>query len=162
MGFEPTTSSMPSRRAPNCATAPPEVTIYASTFGKVRLRAVSWDKPSGIFAQTGEKTMRGWSRARSQADSPVPGNNAHREGEGRVRRAVPWNTGKRYLSRPSPTRKQFPRSRRETGIVRDFVRSAAGWAAMLAPLLLLWPGGTLDFICVPWYIPTLVCRGGYA
>jgi hypothetical protein len=24
MGFEPTTSSMPSRRAPNCATAPPE------------------------------------------------------------------------------------------------------------------------------------------
>jgi hypothetical protein len=23
MGFEPTTSSMPSRRAPNCATAPP-------------------------------------------------------------------------------------------------------------------------------------------
>src|SRR6202021_1918233 len=25
MGFEPTTSSMPSRRAPNCATAPPGV-----------------------------------------------------------------------------------------------------------------------------------------
>ncbi len=24
MGFEPTTSSMPSRRAPNCATAPPK------------------------------------------------------------------------------------------------------------------------------------------
>jgi hypothetical protein len=24
MGFEPTTSSMPSRRAPNCATAPHE------------------------------------------------------------------------------------------------------------------------------------------
>ena len=24
MGFEPTTSSMPSRRAPSCATAPPE------------------------------------------------------------------------------------------------------------------------------------------
>jgi hypothetical protein len=26
MGFEPTTSSMPSRRAPNCATAPPQDT----------------------------------------------------------------------------------------------------------------------------------------
>jgi hypothetical protein len=26
MGFEPTTSSMPSRRAPNCATAPPKET----------------------------------------------------------------------------------------------------------------------------------------
>ena len=25
MGFEPTTSSMPSRRAPSCATAPPKV-----------------------------------------------------------------------------------------------------------------------------------------
>ena len=30
MGFEPTTSSMPSRRAPNCATAPPE-DIFNST-----------------------------------------------------------------------------------------------------------------------------------
>jgi hypothetical protein len=28
MGFEPTTSSMPSRRAPNCATAPPESYLY--------------------------------------------------------------------------------------------------------------------------------------
>ena len=27
MGFEPTTSSMPSRRAPNCATAPPIVIV---------------------------------------------------------------------------------------------------------------------------------------
>ncbi len=27
MGFEPTASSMPSRRAPNCATAPPEMEI---------------------------------------------------------------------------------------------------------------------------------------
>ncbi len=27
MGFEPTTSSMPSRRAPNCATAPPKVAM---------------------------------------------------------------------------------------------------------------------------------------
>src|SRR5580698_2751148 len=28
MGFEPTTSSMPSRRAPNCATAPLEETLF--------------------------------------------------------------------------------------------------------------------------------------
>jgi hypothetical protein len=32
MGFEPTTSSMPSRRAPNCATAPPE---YANILAHV-------------------------------------------------------------------------------------------------------------------------------
>src|SRR5271155_1430517 len=31
MGFEPTTSSMPSRRAPNCATAPPGRTFLMLT-----------------------------------------------------------------------------------------------------------------------------------
>jgi hypothetical protein len=30
MGFEPTTSSMPSRRAPNCATAPPTTEVVLS------------------------------------------------------------------------------------------------------------------------------------
>src|SRR5215472_19137611 len=30
MGFEPTTSSMPSRRAPNCATAPPKESLSLS------------------------------------------------------------------------------------------------------------------------------------
>ena len=33
MGFEPTTSSMPSRRAPSCATAPPKERNYFSTLG---------------------------------------------------------------------------------------------------------------------------------
>jgi hypothetical protein len=39
MGFEPTTSSMPSRRAPNCATAPPvnELTSMLAFACKVRL-----------------------------------------------------------------------------------------------------------------------------
>ena len=32
MGFEPTTSSMPSRRAPNCATAPPLQNSNLKTF----------------------------------------------------------------------------------------------------------------------------------
>src|SRR5271165_48754 len=32
MGFEPTTSSMPSRRAPNCATAPPPSDFHFTTF----------------------------------------------------------------------------------------------------------------------------------
>jgi hypothetical protein len=35
MGFEPTTSSMPSRRAPNCATAPP------GRFSDVSIRALA-------------------------------------------------------------------------------------------------------------------------
>ena len=35
MGFEPTTSSMPSRRAPNCATAPP------GQFRDVSIRALA-------------------------------------------------------------------------------------------------------------------------
>ena len=34
MGFEPTTSSMPSRRAPNCATAPPEERLNSSIASK--------------------------------------------------------------------------------------------------------------------------------
>jgi hypothetical protein len=33
MGFEPTTSSMPSRRAPNCATAPPQDSFMLAQFG---------------------------------------------------------------------------------------------------------------------------------
>src|SRR6266481_4084902 len=32
MGFEPTTSSMPSRRSPNCATAPPLQNLRSSRF----------------------------------------------------------------------------------------------------------------------------------
>src|ERR1700676_923001 len=35
MGFEPTTSSMPSRRAPNCATAPPESYCNNASIGRV-------------------------------------------------------------------------------------------------------------------------------
>ena len=34
MGFEPTTSSMPSRRAPNCATAPPKEYLKSITAGE--------------------------------------------------------------------------------------------------------------------------------
>src|SRR2546429_2704445 len=34
MGFEPTTSSMPSRRAPNCATAPPKECLSLSQLAK--------------------------------------------------------------------------------------------------------------------------------
>ena len=44
MGFEPTTSSMPSRRAPNCATAPPEGQRYSALiapFGRLRLEYAS-------------------------------------------------------------------------------------------------------------------------
>ncbi len=39
MGFEPTTSSMPSRRAPNCATAPPKErngSAHSITFQRFR------------------------------------------------------------------------------------------------------------------------------
>ena len=40
MGFEPTTSSMPSRRAPNCATAPPGVgmILYQRVRGREKIR----------------------------------------------------------------------------------------------------------------------------
>jgi hypothetical protein len=38
MGFEPTTSSMPSRRAPNCATAPPEHFLMLAQARNERLR----------------------------------------------------------------------------------------------------------------------------
>src|SRR6266446_4396542 len=34
MGFEPTTSSMPSRRAPNCATAPPSCSAVNVSTGR--------------------------------------------------------------------------------------------------------------------------------
>ena len=40
MGFEPTTSSMPSRRAPNCATAPPEAEFSLSQLAGV----IAWDE----------------------------------------------------------------------------------------------------------------------
>src|SRR5690242_13024200 len=40
MGFEPTTSSMPSRRAPNCATAPPEERLKFITAEKKKSPAV--------------------------------------------------------------------------------------------------------------------------
>src|SRR5438132_3968674 len=36
MGFEPTTSSMPSRRAPNCATAPPGRNFFNTIIGRLR------------------------------------------------------------------------------------------------------------------------------
>jgi hypothetical protein len=50
MGFEPTTSSMPSRRAPNCATAPPPVTLVLvyHTLAALRPRALF---PRAIFPQ---------------------------------------------------------------------------------------------------------------
>src|SRR6266481_7125467 len=38
MGFEPTTSSMPSRRAPNCATAPPGNNNFLDSTTRMRLR----------------------------------------------------------------------------------------------------------------------------
>src|SRR5207245_11535074 len=38
MGFEPTTSSMPSRRAPNCATAPPGKNNFLDSTTRMRLR----------------------------------------------------------------------------------------------------------------------------
>ena len=39
MGFEPTTSSMPSRRAPNCATAPPATTELLNIYSIRERRA---------------------------------------------------------------------------------------------------------------------------
>ena len=55
MGFEPTTSSMPSRRAPNCATAPPEsycnnasiARVHSSTLRRWSLAYVYLLSPSG-------------------------------------------------------------------------------------------------------------------
>src|SRR5437667_3534250 len=38
MGFEPTTSSMPSRRAPDCATAPPGKSNFLDSTTRMRLR----------------------------------------------------------------------------------------------------------------------------
>src|SRR5260370_20105754 len=38
MGFEPTTSSMPSRRPPNCATAPPGKNNFLDSTTRMRLR----------------------------------------------------------------------------------------------------------------------------
>src|ERR1700681_4898855 len=49
MGFEPTTSSMPSRRAPNCATAPPgrfsDVSIRAADSSMMARKAGVVRKP---------------------------------------------------------------------------------------------------------------------
>jgi hypothetical protein len=55
MGFEPTTSSMPSRRAPNCATAPPEklLIVMLASGRTIRLGwpslACAYQAPSGSY-----------------------------------------------------------------------------------------------------------------
>jgi hypothetical protein len=55
MGFEPTTSSMPSRRAPNCATAPPRIAIFSLpyTLGHFRrqsFRITSESSATSLFS----------------------------------------------------------------------------------------------------------------
>jgi hypothetical protein len=53
MGFEPTTSSMPSRRAPNCATAPPEQLLTMLTSSRwIRLSAAKIDERK-LLTRTG-------------------------------------------------------------------------------------------------------------
>src|SRR5215471_5809295 len=55
MGFEPTTSSMPSRRAPNCATAPPKECLSLSQHAKERVAAaiIFQDRQSRLVSADG-------------------------------------------------------------------------------------------------------------
>jgi hypothetical protein len=52
MGFEPTTSSMPSRRAPNCATAPPKKN-YSVRLYSIRRREASNLAPIAVSRALG-------------------------------------------------------------------------------------------------------------
>jgi hypothetical protein len=98
MGFEPTTSSMPSRRAPNCATAPPEVlknftTIFGVSDGLADLKvgAHIWkEKPHPENRRGGTRDHRRSGEKRwsvlgagtgAQAGVPVP-----QKGKGRRKR----------------------------------------------------------------------------
>ncbi len=97
MGFEPTTSSMPSRRAPNCATAPPEelLEVYhesVSGWSGGRRRIVGfiacwrhWEQHSGAARQCRFPEHR----ARVQSLQGLKPNSLHRPCAGAEAQGLP-------------------------------------------------------------------------
>ncbi len=109
MGFEPTTSSMPSRRAPNCATAPPRLShasigargpsIWAGPVRDAKLSAQSaqmvgpaWNLVSAFVVAAGSASKTQWESGPASTLlglQPLASDWLHTKWENRVKLARP-------------------------------------------------------------------------